>query len=74
MDTQDTQHNILDTLPTISRCTTLVDPPSDDFSEKVSLVPSYHYWRIASAILCLFAVGWGDGGMSIIVVAEVISN
>lgn len=65
MDTKDTQHNALDTPTKYSRSTTLVGSPSSPFPEKAAPAPTYHYWRIASAILCLFAVGWGDGGMCI---------
>ena len=46
-----------------SRSPTLVDTPA---AARLAPSPARHYWRVASAFLCFFIVGWADGGTVII--------
>jgi hypothetical protein len=46
-----------------SRSPTLIGTPAP---AKLAPSPIRHYWRVASAFLCFFVVGWADGGMIIL--------
>jgi hypothetical protein len=43
-----------------SRTTTLVASPTSPVNAKPPRSTDRHYWRMASAFLCFFAIGWGD--------------
>ena len=46
--------------PLYSGTTTVVASPTSPKCEKPPNIADRHYWRVASAFLCFFAVGWGD--------------
>ncbi|PVF98300.1 MFS general substrate transporter [Serendipita vermifera] len=54
------------TSPTYSRTTTLVPTPSSPLGRKGVFEPHRHWRRIASALICFFAIGWGDAATGVI--------
>lgn len=51
--------------PPYSRTTTLVASPTSPAPAKPSLADK-HCWRVASAFLCFFAIGWGDASTGVL--------
>ncbi|KAG8851400.1 hypothetical protein FRB91_007980 [Serendipita sp. 411] len=52
--------------PPYSRTATLVGTPGSPLSKQPPPVVHRHYWRVSSAFICFFAIGWGDGATGVV--------